>query len=43
MSRLDTRIETARLVLRIPQASDFDRYAETLGNEDAARVTWPPI
>ena len=30
-------LETARLVLRIPQASDFDRYAETLGNEDAAR------
>jgi RimJ/RimL family protein N-acetyltransferase len=30
-------LETARLVLRLPQATDFDRYAETLGNEAAAR------
>ena len=30
-------IETDRLLLRLPQASDFDRYAETLANEDAAR------
>ena len=30
-------LETARLVLRIPQVPDFDRFAETLGNEEAAR------
>lgn len=30
-------LETERLVLRIPQAADFDRYAETLGDEEAAR------
>ena len=31
------QIETERLLLRIPQAQDFDRYAEVLGSEDAAR------
>ena len=30
-------IRTDRLILRLPQASDFDRYAETLGDEEAAR------
>ena len=30
-------IETARLLLRVPQAGDFDRFAELHGNEEAAR------
>jgi RimJ/RimL family protein N-acetyltransferase len=30
-------LETSRLRLRLPLASDFDRYAELLGNEEAAR------
>ena len=30
-------LHTERLLLRIPQAGDFDRYAELLGNEEAAR------
>jgi RimJ/RimL family protein N-acetyltransferase len=30
-------IETERLVLRLPQAGDFDRYAELLADEQAAR------
>ena len=30
-------LETARLLLRVPQAGDFERYAEVLGNEGAAR------
>jgi RimJ/RimL family protein N-acetyltransferase len=30
-------LETQRLLLRVPQAGDFDRFAELLGNEDAAR------
>ncbi|MDQ2702388.1 MAG: GNAT family N-acetyltransferase [Pseudomonadota bacterium] len=30
-------LQTPRLLLRIPQAADFDRYAQTLGNEEAAR------
>src|SRR5690606_3770850 len=34
---LAVELETERLVLRLPQATDFDRYAETLGNEAAAR------
>lgn len=33
----DIRIDTERLVLRPPQAGDFDRYAELLANEGAAR------
>ncbi len=37
MSILDTHIETERLVLRVPQLGDFERYAEVLGDEDAAR------
>ncbi|MFI4959619.1 MAG: GNAT family N-acetyltransferase [Lysobacterales bacterium] len=31
------RIETDRLVLRLPQREDFDGYAELLGDEVAAR------
>jgi RimJ/RimL family protein N-acetyltransferase len=30
-------LETARLILRVPRADDFERYAELLGNEEAAR------
>jgi len=30
-------LETGRLLLRLPQAGDFDRYAETIGDEEAAR------
>ncbi|AKC87823.1 GNAT family N-acetyltransferase [Pseudoxanthomonas suwonensis] len=30
-------IETQRLVLRVPQAGDFDRYAELLADEEACR------
>ena len=30
-------IETERLVLRVPRAGDFDRFAELQGDEDAAR------
>jgi len=30
-------IETERLVLRVPQAGDFDRYAELLADEEACR------
>jgi len=37
MSLQDIRIETERLLLRLPQAGDFDRFAEVLADEDAAR------
>lgn len=37
MSLPDIRIETERLVLRLPQAGDFERFAELIGDEDAAR------
>lgn len=30
-------LETDRLILRVPQREDFDRYAELIGDEDAAR------
>lgn len=30
-------LETARLILRVPRAEDFERYAELLGDEEAAR------
>lgn len=33
----DIRIETERLILRQPRIEDFERYAELLGNEAAAR------
>ncbi len=33
----DSRIETARLILRLPQREDFDAYAEMIGDEEAAR------
>ncbi|MGK9797812.1 GNAT family N-acetyltransferase, partial [Salmonella enterica subsp. enterica] len=34
---LDIRIETERLILRVPRIEDFERYAELLGDEEAAR------
>lgn len=34
---LDIRLETERLILRVPRIEDFERYAELLGNEEAAR------
>lgn len=37
MSILDTRIDTDRLLLRVPQLGDFERYAQMLGDEEAAR------
>jgi RimJ/RimL family protein N-acetyltransferase len=30
-------LETARLILRVPRLEDFERYAEMLGDEEAAR------
>lgn len=33
----EPRIETARLILRVPQIEDFEGYAEMLGDEEAAR------
>ena len=33
----DIHIETDRLLLRLPQAADFDGFAEMMGDEDAAR------
>lgn len=37
MNSTDIRIETERLILRLPRIEDFDRYAELLANEEAAR------
>ena len=37
MSLADLRIETPRLLLRPPRIEDFDRFAELLADEDAAR------
>lgn len=37
MNSFDIRIGTARLWLRPPQLSDFDGFAQMLGNEEAAR------
>lgn len=33
----DTRIETERLILRLPRIEDFDGYAELVGDEETAR------
>lgn len=33
----DIRIETERLLLRVPAIEDFDRYADMLGDEENAR------
>ena len=37
----DLQIETPRLRLRVPQASDFDGYCELMGDEEAARLAQP--
>ena len=37
MTLTQIRLETARLVLRVPQAGDFDRFAELVGDPVAAR------
>ncbi|MFD0738342.1 GNAT family N-acetyltransferase [Lysobacter koreensis] len=37
MAATDIRLETNRLLLRLPQLQDFDGYAELLGDEEAAR------
>jgi RimJ/RimL family protein N-acetyltransferase len=37
MNVLDPRLETERLVLRLPRLEDFDGYAELVGDEEAAR------
>jgi RimJ/RimL family protein N-acetyltransferase len=37
MAATDICIETSRLILRIPQIQDFDRYADMLADETAAR------
>jgi RimJ/RimL family protein N-acetyltransferase len=37
MDPTDIRIETERLVLRLPRIEDFDRYAQMLGDEETAR------
>lgn len=37
MALPELRLETERLVLRPPQLGDFERYAELLGDEQAAR------
>ncbi|MCA1714389.1 MAG: GNAT family N-acetyltransferase [Gammaproteobacteria bacterium] len=37
MKLADIRIETERLLLRLPTAQDFDGYAELLADEDACR------
>lgn len=34
---LDIRLETERLILRVPRMQDFERYAEMLADQDAAR------
>lgn len=34
---LDIRLETERLILRMPRMQDFERYAEMLADQDAAR------
>lgn len=37
MTVADIRLETERLVLRLPQAGDFERYAELMADADACR------
>ena len=37
MSIADIQLETARLILRPPQAGDFDGFAELFGDEETAR------
>ncbi len=37
MNQSEPRLETDRLVLRLPRREDFDAYAELMGDEEAAR------
>ncbi len=37
MREMSPRIETERLILRLPERSDFDGYAEVFADEEAAR------
>ena len=37
MTSLLPELRTPRLTLRLPELSDFDRYAELMGDEDACR------
>ena len=37
MSLAELRLETPRLILRVPRIEDFDRFAELQGDADAAR------
>lgn len=37
----DIRIETERLVLRLPEARDFDRYAELFAHEGSSHIGGP--
>jgi RimJ/RimL family protein N-acetyltransferase len=39
----DIRIETERLILRLPEIGDFDAYAELMGDADAARFIGGPL
>jgi RimJ/RimL family protein N-acetyltransferase len=46
-TRLETVIETERLILRVPRADDLDGYVELMTDEEAARyiskVQAPPV
>ena len=39
----DTRIETERLILRLPQLADFDGYAELMDDAESARFVGGPL
>jgi RimJ/RimL family protein N-acetyltransferase len=40
---VDVQIETNRLLLRVPRASDFDGYAEMMADEQASRHIGGPL
>ena len=40
---MDVQIETNRLLLRVPRASDFDGYAEMMADEQASRHIGGPL
>ncbi len=40
---MDVQIETARLLLRVPRAGDFDGYAEMMADEQASRHIGGPL
>ncbi len=43
MNRLDTVLETPRLLLRVPTVVDFDRYAEMFADESSAVIGGPHV